>query len=70
MPAANFIGQAMAKALRSTFPVASIPRMGLCPCPSWRFAADEHFIDNIVEAYAKAYPNLKYTIRITQVRRN
>src|SRR3974390_668542 len=34
-------------------------RLGLCPCTSWRFAADERFIDNIVGAYAKAYPNLK-----------
>jgi Protein of unknown function (DUF1593) len=34
-------------------------RLGLCPCTSWRFAPDEHFIDNIVSAYAKAYPNLK-----------
>jgi hypothetical protein len=34
-------------------------RLGLCPCTSWRFEPDEHFIDNIVDAYAKAYPNLK-----------
>src|SRR5215471_17691424 len=34
-------------------------RMGLCPCTSWRFRPDEHFIDDIVDAYAKAYPNLK-----------
>jgi len=34
-------------------------RLGLCPCTSWRFAPDEHFIDNIVNAYAQAYPNLK-----------
>jgi hypothetical protein len=34
-------------------------RLGLCPCTSWRWAPDEHFIDNIVDAYAKAYPNLK-----------
>lgn len=34
-------------------------RMGLCPCTSWRFAPDERFIDNIVDAYAKVYPNLK-----------
>ena len=34
-------------------------RMGLCPCTTWRFAPDEHFIDNIVDAYTKAYPNLK-----------
>ena len=34
-------------------------RMGLCPCTSWRFSPDERFIDNIVDAYAKVYPNLK-----------
>jgi hypothetical protein len=34
-------------------------RLGLCPCSSWRFEPSEHFIDNIVDAYAKAYPNLK-----------
>jgi hypothetical protein len=34
-------------------------RMGLCPCTSWRFRSDERFIDDIVDAYAKAYPNLK-----------
>jgi hypothetical protein len=34
-------------------------RLGLCPCSSWRWSPDEHFIDNIVDAYAKAYPNLK-----------
>lgn len=34
-------------------------RMGLCPCTTWRFNPDEHFINKIVDAYAKAYPNLK-----------
>lgn len=34
-------------------------RMGLCPCTLWRFSADEHFIDEIVDAYARVYPNLK-----------
>ena len=34
-------------------------RLGLCPCTSWRFRSDEHFIDDIVDAYAKAYSNLK-----------
>ena len=34
-------------------------RLGLCPCTSWRFAQGEHFIDNIVDAYARDYPNLK-----------
>src|SRR3954467_15206039 len=36
-------------------------RFGLdtCPCESWRWAKDERFIDDAVEAYAKVYPNLK-----------
>lgn len=34
-------------------------RIGLCPCASWRFSPNERFIDNIVGAYAKVYPNLK-----------
>lgn len=36
-------------------------RFGLdkCPCESWRWAEDERFIHDIVEAYEKVYPNLK-----------
>lgn len=34
-------------------------RLGLCPCTSWRWALDEHFIDNIIDAYARIYSNLK-----------
>ena len=34
-------------------------KLGLCPCTSWRWAADEHFIDDIVDAYAKVYADLK-----------
>jgi hypothetical protein len=36
-------------------------RFGLdtCPCTSWRWATNEHFIDDAVDAYAKVYPNLK-----------
>lgn len=30
-----------------------------CPCESWRWAKDERFIHDIVEAYGKVYPNLK-----------
>lgn len=33
--------------------------VNLCPCRSWRWAPGERFIDDAVEAYAKAYPNLK-----------
>jgi hypothetical protein len=36
-------------------------RFGLdtCPCTSWRWAPHERFIDDVVEAYGKVYPNLK-----------
>src|SRR4051794_2999456 len=36
-------------------------RFGLdtCPCTSWRWAKDERFIHDAVEAYAKVYSNLK-----------
>ncbi|WP_247236680.1 DUF1593 domain-containing protein [Telluribacter sp. SYSU D00476] len=33
--------------------------LDLCPCESWRWAKDERFIHNAVDAYAKVYPNLK-----------
>ena len=33
--------------------------LNLCPCESWRWDKNERFIHNAVEAYAKAYPNLK-----------
>lgn len=33
--------------------------MGDCPCESWRWAEDERFIHDIVEAYEAVYPNLK-----------
>lgn len=33
--------------------------LNLCPCESWRWAPDERFIDDVVEAYAKAYDNLR-----------
>lgn len=36
-------------------------RFGLkiCPCTSWRWAEGESFIDDAVDAYAAAYPNLR-----------
>jgi hypothetical protein len=36
-------------------------RFGLdtCPCTSWRWSKDEHFIHDAVDAYAKVYSNLK-----------
>lgn len=33
--------------------------MDTCPCTSWRWAKDERFIHDAVEAYAKVYTNLK-----------
>lgn len=33
--------------------------LGLGPQTSWRWAPDERFIDDVVDAYAEAYPNLK-----------
>jgi hypothetical protein len=33
--------------------------LNLCPCESWRWAKNERFIHNAVEAYEKVYPNLK-----------
>jgi hypothetical protein len=33
--------------------------LSLCPCESWRWNKDEKFIHDIVDAYAKIYPNLK-----------
>jgi hypothetical protein len=33
--------------------------LNLCPCTSWRWAPDERFIDDALDAYAKVYPNLK-----------
>jgi hypothetical protein len=34
-------------------------RLGLCPCTSWRWSADERFIGDIVDTYARVYANLK-----------
>src|SRR6476659_4412764 len=33
--------------------------LNLCPCESWRWAKNERFIHNTVEAYEKVYANLK-----------
>jgi len=33
--------------------------LDLCPCASWRWAADEHFIDIAVATYAQVYTNLR-----------
>jgi len=33
-------------------------QMDICPCESWRWADDERFIHDIVDAYVQAYPNL------------
>jgi len=34
-------------------------RLSHCPATSWRFSVEDHFIDDIVDAYAKVYSNLK-----------
>ena len=33
--------------------------LNLCPCASWRWAPDEHYIDLAVATYAQVYPNLR-----------
>ena len=33
--------------------------LNLCPCTSWRWNPKERFIDDILDVYEKAYPNLK-----------
>ena len=33
--------------------------LNLCPCVSWRWAPDEHYIDIAVATYAQVYPNLR-----------
>lgn len=33
--------------------------VALCPCLSWRWAPNERFIDDAVDVYEKAYPNLR-----------
>ncbi|PHN02725.1 DUF1593 domain-containing protein [Flavilitoribacter nigricans] len=33
--------------------------MDICPCESWRWAEDERFIHDAVDAYEAVYPNLK-----------
>jgi len=49
------------KGTTQSVPGREYTRFGLhlCPCTSYRWAPNERFIDDEVEAYAKAYPNLK-----------
>src|SRR6478609_731165 len=49
------------KGTRWYVPGREYARFGLdtCPCVSWRWANNERFIDDAVEAYGKVYPNLK-----------
>ncbi len=49
------------KGTRWFVPGREYARFGLdtCPCTSWRWAKDERFIHDAVEAYQKVYPNLK-----------
>lgn len=35
------------------------PGMNICPCTSWRWAEGERFIDDALDAYGAAYPNLR-----------
>lgn len=49
------------KGTRKSVPGREYNRFGLnlCPCESWRWADNERFIHEAVEAYEKVYPNLK-----------
>lgn len=49
------------KGTRWFVPGREYTRFGLnaCPCESWRWAKDERFIHDAVEAYRTVYPNLK-----------
>ena len=49
------------KGTRWFVPGREYARFGLdkCPCESWRWAKDERFIHDVVEAYEKVYANLK-----------
>jgi hypothetical protein len=49
------------KGTKALVPGREYTRFGLnvCPCESWRWAPDERFIHDAVEAYEKVYPNLK-----------
>jgi hypothetical protein len=49
------------KGTRFSVPGREYTRFGLklCPCTSWRWEPGERFIDDAVENYAKAYPNLR-----------
>lgn len=48
------------KGTKLSVPGREYTRFGLdlCPCQSWRWNPDEQFIDDVVDAYAAAYPNL------------
>jgi hypothetical protein len=49
------------KGTRWFVPGREYARFGLdmCPCESWRWAKDERFIHDVVDAYEKVYANLK-----------
>jgi hypothetical protein len=48
------------KGTKLSVPGREYTRFGLniCPCTSWRWASNEHFIDDAVDTYALAYSNL------------
>jgi hypothetical protein len=49
------------KGTKLSVPGREYTRFGLdiCPCTSWRWGEEERHIDDAVDAYAKAYPNLR-----------
>lgn len=49
------------KGTKLSVPGREYTRIGrtICPCTSWRWGEDERFIDDAIDAYAGAYPNLR-----------
>lgn len=49
------------KGTKGFVPGREYTRVGreICPCTSWRWDPGERFIDDALDAYAQAYPNLK-----------
>ena len=49
------------KGTKLSVPGREYTRFGLdlCPCTSWRWGPDERFIDEAVDLYGQAYPNLR-----------
>lgn len=49
------------KGTKLSVPGREYTRIGrdICPCTSWRWGENERFIDDAVEAYGEAFPNLR-----------